>query len=100
MPIQNDIAWLHIAVDKPTLVSVVQGRAHLLANSERLVYTQGTLAGDQSGQAGAGQIGHDDEVLTLVLANLVDGHDVGVGQTGHGPGLPPEAIQEGPVAQK
>ena len=43
---------------------------------------------------------HDNELLTFVLVNVVDGADIGVVQGGGGSGFTPEALQGLRVAGK
>jgi len=55
---------------------------------------------EEGAQAAAGQVLADEEGALFVVAPVVDGHDVGVGQAGSRPGLGLEAAEERPVARQ
>ena len=96
--IEQHVRWFEVAVERAALVRILNGlgdKAHVL---RRLGGGQRFFA-DERGQVLSLDIFHREVVLTIVLAHLVDGHDVGVMQIGRRLGLRQEALQRGGIGQ-
>ena len=88
---QPDVRRLDVAVDDPVLVGVGEAAADLDHDVEHLGEEQRLAGADQGLEVGAGQELHGDERHAAVLAQLVDGDDVGVLQARRRLGLDLEA---------
>ena len=94
LPVEQDVGRLEVAVDDAALVGVVDGLGHLGHQPGRLARRQRAVGG-LLGQAAALDEAHAEVVLALVLADLVDRHDVGVVEVGGRLGLDVEPLDVG-----
>ncbi len=86
----QDISGLHIAMDDALAVSVVECIGHLPQNVEQIRQRRRIAAREQLLQRKALDKLHRQVPMALVLAELVDGDDTGVGKSAGGGGFPAE----------
>src|SRR6266436_2125410 len=89
---QKQICRLDVAMNDSFGVGCVQGVGNLDANIEQGLQLK-SPAKDHFPQSLAFQIFHHQKEAPLVLANFVNGADVGMIQSRGGAGLTPEALQ-------
>ncbi len=89
---QHQVRRLDVAVDDPHLVRVAEAGAQLEDQFEAANQAQRRSAADDLAERLAIDVLHRDERLSLVLADIVDGDDVGMGQTRRGAGFPGEPL--------
>jgi hypothetical protein len=95
---EQDVLRLDVEVGDAGVVGVVErvgDRAEQLGGGLRV---QPALGVEQAAERLAADVLHHDPGQPSLLAGVVDGDDVGVGEPGGGPGLPPELLGEGAVA--
>ena len=80
-------------------VGEVQCRRHARSDLRRLPRRQWALGTDDLRQAASLDVLHDDEVRAELLAPVVDGDDVAVGEPGRRLCLAPEPLDEGGVTR-
>ena len=95
--VEEEVGGLDVAVDEAPPVGVVEAPGRLQADEEGLGRAQPPAPVEHRAQAAAAQVLADQVGPVLLLAPVVDGHDVGVVEGGRGPGLGPEPAQEGVV---
>jgi hypothetical protein len=88
----EDVPRLDVAVDEPGVVGGVEGRRHARADVDRQLGAEAGLHVEQLAQALAVDELHDDGLAALILEDVVDGDDVGVGQPGDRDRLAAEAL--------
>ena len=86
----HDVAGFDVPVHDALLMGVVQPVAHLSHDREPVFERQAVVADDLAQLPAVEQL-HDDEEAPVVLAHLVDRHDVRMAQPGAGLGLAEEA---------
>ena len=98
IPFEEDIGGLHIAVDDPLRVGVIERASDLLHQIERRREAAEALQALIQ-RAPGDQFGHEVEGAVIV-AEVVDAEDVGVAQARGDPRLLAEALHEGRVARQ
>ena len=88
------ILWLNVTVDHAVAVGEVEGVAELTGNDDGPGEREPALAGDDLLEGAALDVLHDDVIRVIVAAQIVDGHDAGVRQTGGELGLLLEAAHQ------
>ena len=78
----EDVAGLDIAVDEPVAVCKSEGCRNVGGDLCGTVGMQRPLGTEDLGEAATLDVLHDDEVGALLLAPVVDAHDVGVVEVG------------------
>ena len=91
---QEDVGRLDVAVHDADLVRLGQRRSHLAADGQRVGHLQWPPLVELLAQGDTGHQLHDDRLLAVVGAGVVDGDDRGVVEAGHGDRLPTEALDE------
>ena len=82
MLVDEDVARFDIAVDITSGVGVVEGAPDLLQQLGHVVGMEGSVGGDDRFQRLPAHELHDDEGRAVVLADVIDIDDVGVGEGG------------------
>ena len=95
---EHDVAGLHVAVDDPPGVGGRQGAGDLRGDPGGLARRERPVPAHDRGQVLPVDELHDDERAVLVLAEVVDGHDVGMVERGGGERLLAEARAEVRIA--
>jgi hypothetical protein len=95
-----NVGRLHVAVEDPLLVRVVEAAADLGDDPELLLTGQAVGGDHRVGEVAAFEKLHGDEEGVFGLAQLVDRDDVRMLELGRGPGLPLEAREGIPLGQK
>ena len=88
----ENVGGLDVAMDDAFAVRGVERVGDFDGQAEQDVHFQRT-AGDAVLEGHAIQILHGDEGLAVLLADVVDGADVGMIERGSGPGFAPKALQ-------
>ena len=91
------ICWLDIAVDDALGMRRVEGFGNIDADREQLLHLQRSIA-DEMLERLAFEILHDDEGLIAILADVVNGADIGMIQRRRRLGLAAEAAEGRGVA--
>ena len=91
---QQEVLRLDVEVDHPGVVGVVEGVGHRAEQLGGGLRAQAPLAVEQVTQGPAADVLHHDPGQPPLLARVVDGDHVGVGQPGGRPGLAPELLGE------
>ena len=84
----------------PALCAASNASAISMPSVNSRVHLQTAMPGDGLPQRGALQILHGDEGVAVLLADVMNGADVGMIQRGGGPSLPLEPAQRLPVASQ
>ncbi len=92
--VEDEVGRFDVAVDEAATVRVGEGLGGLDTHGRGLGHRDTAAVVEQVPQGPAAQVLEDQEGAALVLAPVVDGEDVGVGQGGGGLGLVAEAAQE------
>ena len=95
--VEEKVGGLDVAVDEAPAVGVVEPPGRLQPDEQGLGRAQPPAPVEHRAQAAATQVLADEIGPALLLAPVVDGHDVGVVEGGRGPGLGPEPTEEGLV---
>ena len=95
--VEEEVGGLDVAVDEPPPVGVVEAPGRLQPDQQGLGRAQPPAPVEHRAQAAAAQVLADQVRALVLLAPVVDGHDVGVVEGGRGPGLGAEAPEEGLV---
>ena len=90
----EDVAGLHVAVDDAVAVGEAERGGDVRGDLGGAPGVQRALGADDLREAAALDVLHDDEVGAVLLAPVVDGHDVGVVEVGRGLGLTTEPLDE------
>ena len=90
--VNQDVARLEVAVQNAALMGVMDRPSH---GSQHLSRARGLHAGRRAAEAPALDQFHGEVVLAVLLADLVDGHDVGVIERCGGLGFALEALNVG-----
>src|SRR5581483_7107112 len=90
--VDEHVARLHVPVDHAVAVGEGQGGGHVGADVGGPIGEEGTFGPDDVGQGPAVHELHHDVVGAVLLAPVVDRHDVRMGEVGGGLGLPAEAL--------
>jgi hypothetical protein len=93
----QDVGWLHVAVDQTAGVRGVQDAGDGGEDRERAWWRQPPVPRDQAAQVDAVDVLHGDVEQPVRLAGVVDRHHVGVGDLPAKAGLAQEAGAEGLV---
>ncbi len=96
----DDVLGLHVAVDEAGRVGGAQRQQDRLEDRDRLAGCQRRLLVDDVAQRLALDELHREEDVTVVLALVEDGDDVGVAEAGGRPGLAAEALDEDVVGRE
>ena len=96
----DDVLWLDVAVDEAGRVGGAQRQQDRLEDRDRLARRQRRLLVDDVAQRLALDELHREEDVTVVLALVVYGDDVGVAEAGGRPGLAAEALDEDVVGRE
>ena len=96
----EDVGGLDIAVNDACAVRGIQRIGDLDAERQHRVHLQPAMPGDCLLQRGALQILHGDEGAAVLLADVMNGADVGMIQGGRGSSLALEPAQRLPVASQ
>jgi hypothetical protein len=99
--VEQDVLRLHVAMDDPLVVGVVEGVRHPAEDGHR-AREGDALALQELGKAAAldEPHGHPGDALLLLDVEAVDGDDVRVLEAGDDLGLVTEALGEGRVVQE
>ena len=92
--LDHDVLRLDVAVDDVLVMGDGKRLAHLRADFGDLALVERTSLHDAGLEVGAADVLHDDEVRAVVLAPVVNVHDVGALQVGGRRGLLAEALRE------
>jgi hypothetical protein len=92
--VEEEIAWLHIAVDQPASMGVRQACGCLLADRRGLLMRQANPCIEEVFERATGQELGDQERDALFLAPVEHAEHIGVIERGHRPSLGPKALQE------
>ena len=84
---EEDVIGLHVPVDQPVIVRVLQGVEDRLRDLERVLGRERALGLEQVGDRAPLQVGHRIVHQPLALADEVDRHGVGVVEPRDGAGL-------------
>ena len=82
--LDDDVGWLDIAVDNSLLVGVIEGSTRSWSRGRPSSRGKTFLSSPGSGRGLARQIFHHDKGQSLLIAEIVDGNDIGVAQLRHG----------------
>ena len=85
------VCRLHVAVHEPGAVRGVERVGDLLADADHVGHREATLFVDEMAQGGPVDELHHDVRDAVVVAGVVGGDDVGVGEPGRGDGFVAEA---------
>ena len=96
----EDVGGLDIAVNDACAVRRIQRVGDFDAERQHRVHVQTAMAGDALLQRAALQILHGDEGAAVLLADVMNGADVGMIQGGRGSSLALEPAQRLPVASQ
>ena len=88
---EHDVARFQIAVDYPALVSFLQALADLDPILQHLFWRQRSLC-EAVGQGLAFEVLHDQEIGPVLVADVMQGADVGVIQRRNGAGFALESL--------
>jgi hypothetical protein len=91
---QQDILGFDVPVDQATPMRRGEGRAYVDADAQRLADWQLPGRGDRVLEGLAGDKLHDDVVLGAILANIIDSHNIWMGQARGQPRFLIETAQE------
>ncbi len=88
---QHDVAGFQVAVDDATAVGFFEAFANLDPAPERLLRRERAFL-QGVGQGFSFQVLHDQKVAAVLVADVVEGADVGMIQRGDGPRFPIEPL--------
>ena len=91
---EEEVGGLDVAVDEAPAVGVVEAAGRLEADQQRLRRAEPPAHVEHRPQAAAAEVLAHEVRPVVLLAPVVDRHDVGVVEGGGGPGLGPEPAQE------
>ena len=95
---QQEVLRLDVEVDDAGMVGVVEGVGHRPQQLGGGLGAEAVLAVEHLAQGPAADVLHHDPGQAPLLARVVDGDDVGMGQAGGRAGLAPELVGEPAVA--
>src|SRR5208283_47151 len=88
----KNVCGLNVAMDNTQRVRGVERIGNLDAEGKECIELHGTIADDVF-QGCAVKVLHDDEGLAVLLANVVNGADIGMIERGCSPGLAAETLE-------
>ena len=96
--VEDEVGRLDVAVDETAAVGIGQGLGRLDTDGRRLGHRDPAAVVEKVAERAAAQVLENEEGTTVVLAPVVDGEDVRMGQLGGRLSLVAEATEEGLVA--